>query len=452
MIGYEHIKQIAKESGLNVPDLLAMPCNNDPFYCGSNSQRIQAEWFASLWKEFGYTTGVHLRRVHYQLISQHSPQLYNGKPYENTDACWKPLLNAGKFARYLGLVKPEAFVDRRNPAPQIFIEEPKEDRSPDAWIVEDVEPWRLPHIPTDLAWRINFELPKANVYGYDYSPGDQPYHLEVWVEKSTMDDVLIPVCQELGMNLVTGAGFLSITSIINLLSRTASRNKPVRIFYISDFDPAGDCMSPAAARQIEFWLPKYAPEIEVKVQHLLLTHGQVQKYNLPRIPAKDSDGRKNSFEERYGEGAVELDALEALYPGELANIVREAVNPYLDPGLSNRLREAEQEALEVAGELWGDDTGPYRNDLAHIEEQAKTIVRKYRDQLEHLNELLQKDLAPLKGRLKSIWQDIQNLANNFKPILPERPAPETGNHDESDWLFDSNRDYLDQLTSYKSRK
>jgi hypothetical protein len=45
---------------------------------------------------------------------------------------------------------------------------------------------------------------------------------------------------------------------------------------------------------------------------LALTLAQVQQYRLPRIPIKESDRRKPGFEDTYGEGAVELDALEAL--------------------------------------------------------------------------------------------------------------------------------------------
>jgi hypothetical protein len=87
--------------------------------------------------------------------------------------------------------------------------------------------------------------------------------------------------------------------------------KPTRIFYSGDFDPAGDSMPVAVARQIEFWLQDYAPGADIKLTPLALTRDQVITYQLPRIPIKESDARKAGFEERYGAGAVELDALEA---------------------------------------------------------------------------------------------------------------------------------------------
>jgi hypothetical protein len=55
---------------------------------------------------------------------------------------------------------------------------------------------------------------------------------------------------------------------------------------------------------------EYAPNADIKLIPLALTRDQVITYQLPRIPIKESDGRRAGFEERYGAGAVELDALE----------------------------------------------------------------------------------------------------------------------------------------------
>jgi hypothetical protein len=67
--GYDAIKALAKARGVRVADLLVLAEKNDPFYAGSPAQRAKAEWFAELWRRFGYTSGVHLRRVHYRLVS-----------------------------------------------------------------------------------------------------------------------------------------------------------------------------------------------------------------------------------------------------------------------------------------------------------------------------------------------------------------------------------------------
>jgi len=119
---YHTIKHLAGEvEGVTIRDLIALAPQNDPFYVGTPGDIAKAQWFADIWRKFGYSSGVHLRRVHYQLVSQ-SPLVKkpNGKPYENTEKDWDYLGMASKSARYLGTVEPDAFVDRRNPDPHIY--------------------------------------------------------------------------------------------------------------------------------------------------------------------------------------------------------------------------------------------------------------------------------------------------------------------------------------------
>jgi hypothetical protein len=183
------------------------------------------------------------------------------------------------------------------------------------------------------------QLAGPRARGYDYDDGDQPVLIEVWVEKSTMTDVLLPLAQELRLNLVQGTGFESITQTVNFLRRAERYGKAAHIAYVSDFDPAGVSMPVAVARQIQFWLDELGIDVDVSLEPLVLTYDQCVAYELPRTPIKDEDKRGPGFEAKYGEGATELDALEALYPGELARIIREGIAPYRDPGLRRRLAQ-----------------------------------------------------------------------------------------------------------------
>ena len=200
-----------------------------------------------------------------------------------------------------------------------------------------------------------------------------------------MDDVLVPLCRQYGAVLVTGAGFQSLSSVMQLLQRVDQAGKPARIFYLSDFDPAGDAMPVAIARQIEFHTPQHAPLADIKLTPLGLTREQVQHYGLPRIPIKETDTRKTNFEDRYGAGAVELDALEALYPGELATMVRTALDPYVDEALSDRLAEAEADAQNQVDEAWQEATVVLRHALTALSTETETIYRRYQAILERLN-------------------------------------------------------------------
>src|SRR5438105_5045380 len=86
--GYEAIRALAKRLRRPIPNLLVLSRNNDPFFSGTHTHREQAEWFADLWQRFGYTTGVHLRRVHYQVFAVGDVRLPSGIAYMNTAQCW----------------------------------------------------------------------------------------------------------------------------------------------------------------------------------------------------------------------------------------------------------------------------------------------------------------------------------------------------------------------------
>jgi hypothetical protein len=456
--GYEELKDLAEDLSVPVTYLLALSRSADPFFCGMPSQRRDAEWFAGLWKRFKFPDGVHLRRIHYVVASQESPvRMADGTRYQNTQECWAKLSEASKYARHLGLVDVAAFTDARNPAPYIFADydRPFDYSDEPGWGVDvgDEPDWRWPEIQASFP-ALALALPAIDVSGYSYHASDQPFHLELWIEKSTMNDVLMPVCRRLGINLVTGVGFQSITGVVRMLKRVGQLpdGKASRIWYVSDYDPAGDQMPVAVARQIEFYGERFAPGKDIKLTPLALTRQQIVRLNLPRIPIKEHDRRKGEFEDRRGEGAVELDAMEALHPGELARLVREAAEPYRDDTLEDRLQEAEDEAGEAAEDACKAATAPQRAELDEVREKVQEIAASYRERLDDLNAQLQADLAPLRERAGVVWQALQETVAGLQIDLPSRPDPETDPPDEDDWLYDSGREYVEQIESYQQYK
>src|SRR5947209_12795651 len=269
MIDYGQIKQMAKETGQRVTDLIVLAPQNDPFYTGTPNDWALAEWFAGLWHTFGYEAGVHIRRVHYQIVSQNPPVLLpSGTPYENTMECWDVLNLASKAARYLGLVNPAAFRDRRNPDPLVYASHRSYD--PDVYAsgrlyTSDLS---LPDFP---------ELPSYQISGYK---GQQGYHLEIWCEKSTMNDVLEPLCQHYGANLQTGLGELSITATLALAQRLQQAKKSARILYVSDFDPAGQSMPVAVSRKMEYFVRTLGLAVDVRVFPVVLTLDQIGRAHV----------------------------------------------------------------------------------------------------------------------------------------------------------------------------
>jgi hypothetical protein len=79
----------------------------------------------------------------------------------------------------------------------------------------------------------------------------EDYVIEIWAEKSTMNDVLVPLARRLDVTLVTGLGELSHTHCNLLVKRVLEHRRKCRILYIADHDPAGDGMPVSIARKIE---------------------------------------------------------------------------------------------------------------------------------------------------------------------------------------------------------
>jgi hypothetical protein len=470
---YQEIKATAKEIGTSIKELIALAPQNDPFYTGSKSELAKAEWFAGLWRQFGYGRGVHLRRVHYQVVSQDPPVVKpNGKPYENTLNDWAYLNLAAKYARYLELVPARYFVDRRNPEAIVNArwsnpgDHGYEDLTP-GYGVEGVgwDNYTLPDLPEldDLPDETP-DLPSFQATGYA-SDWDgkvpQDYHVEVWAEKTTMNDVLEPLCRRYKANLVTGAGELSITAVIDLMERVKDAQRPARILYISDYDPAGLGMPISVARKIEYFQTEHGyGDLDIGLQPIILIKEQVAGYDLPRVPVKDSDKRKAHFEAAHGVGQVELDALEALHPGELGRIVQEAILDYYDPKLTNKARQEKERLQETLDGEWEQIVDAHQDEIDDLGSDYDDLWGDFAGTRERFSELVaefQPEIDAHKARLEEVRKRGQELYSRLLEELgevdvdlEEYPMPEPNLPQESNGkLYDSKRGYFGQLEYYK---
>jgi len=396
---YGELKRIAKDSGRSVNDMLALSPKNDPFYVGSDGQVALARWFSAIYAKMGRPRECHIRRVHYWLVSQEPKYAKpDGKQYMNTEKDWDMLTIAAKYARYLELVPVENMVDRRNPEPHVYALNWEHTLPSDDKEGIDAE---------DIIESVSRKFMCAN------PARTQPVMMELWCEKSTMNDVLEPLARKFGMNLVTGLGELSITAVYSLIKRVRDASKPVRIFYISDFDPAGECMPVSVARKIEFFLrgQDESENHDVKLRQVMLTEEQCKKYRLPRTPIKDSEGRKEGFEDRHGTGATELDALEAVRPGELTKVITSIVMPYFDV------------------DAW--------NDAVKLNESIR----------EHVADFLKDKIGDVLKTcdLEEFDEEVKDL-----PGYDDEPVEMDGDADEdAEWILDSELDYEGQLAEYK---
>jgi hypothetical protein len=431
-VNYEWIKRTAKQQRLSVNDLIVLAPQNDPFYAGTPGDIAAGEWFAQMWQQLQQAgeTRAHLRRVHYFLVSLGGRVVFpNGKPYENTIECWDMLNMASKAARYLQLVDPGAFNDKRTP--------------PVVTYAEDARSYR-PHIEVyhpDHDLRLKLPgFPRLPQYYIDEYKSQQPYHLEIWCEKSTMNDVFEPLCERYQADLQVGAGEMSITAVLTLVNRLVQAGKPARVFYVSDFDPAGQSMPVAVSRKIEYFVSKLNLDLDIRLFPVVLTLGQVQYYQLPRTPIKETERRRIGFEERHGEGAVELDALEALYPGQLQEILSQCLDHYYDWTLEDRISEERQALRDLLGDIWQDVTGVYQQEVGVLEAEYEQLRQEFEGRARGLGD-----------RIRDQWQAIQQeLGYYTKRAIADHPVPGPYLDEElGDGLYNSQRDYLEQVQVYK---
>jgi hypothetical protein len=180
-------------------------------------------------------------------------------------------------------------------------------------------------------------------------------------------------------------------------------------------------------------------DVDVRLFPLVLTPRQVAEYCLPRTPIKESERRRAGFEVRHGEGATELDALEALRPGELERILTSAILRYYDNGLNDRVSAA-------IGELARDVEVVRRDVLStHIVEISE-LRRRY----EAIRAEFANRVADYNRDLGVLWETITEDLQAQTPDLDEYPIP-TGREaaELGEGLYNSQRDYLEQIEVYK---
>lgn len=237
-----------------------------------------------------------LRQLHYQFVARAVPDLQK-VPYQNTKQSYKRLGDAMSNARLAGLT--------------------------DWGHMED----RLRELERSARWDSPDEIIRAvaNQYQEDLWRG-QKTRPEVWIEKDALAGVIDGICSELRIDYFACRGYVSQSAQYKAAQRfnTYRRNgqEPV-IYHFGDHDPSGLDMT--RENEAKFALLTGRP---VKVVRLALNYDQVEEYNPPPNFAKLTDSRAGGYVEQFGEESWELDALD---PDVLVQLIRDAVEPHIDP-------------------------------------------------------------------------------------------------------------------------
>lgn len=181
---------------------------------------------------------------------------------------------------------------------------------------------------------------------------NQTFRPEVWIEKDALVGVIERACRELRVEHFACRGYSSQSAQYEAGHRfrryTQNGQTPV-VFHLGDHDPSGIDMTRDNQDRLEMF-----SRSGVEVKRLALNFNQVEQYNPPPNPAKETDSRHSSYAAKHGDESWELDALE---PTVIDRLIRDNVGRLIDRKKWRRAeeREADNRAkLQAVSDRWDD--------------------------------------------------------------------------------------------------
>ncbi|MCK5615579.1 hypothetical protein KAR91_77660 [Candidatus Pacearchaeota archaeon] len=181
---------------------------------------------------------------------------------------------------------------------------------------------------------------------------NQPCRIEIWVEKDALSGVLTPIAEKHDVGFFAARGYPSLSEMYSAgkrFARYAAAGQEVHVLHLGDHDPSGMDMT----RDIEDRVSMFAQKF-LKVNRLALNWDQIELYNPPPNPAKQTDSRFERYVEQYGDESWELDALD---PATLASIVEPVILEHRDDTqweIDLEKQMDDRDDLETAADHWHD--------------------------------------------------------------------------------------------------
>jgi len=176
----------------------------------------------------------------------------------------------------------------------------------------------------------------------------QSSYCEVFVEKDALSGILLPVCSEMDVRFTANKGYSSSSAMYEAskrLARAGRNGLELHIIYLGDHDPSGIDMTRDIRERFELFTRDGYP---FEVHRLALNYDQVQMWNPPENPAKDSDSRYENYFLKFGESSWELDAVE---PATLADLVRDQIWELIDEDIWEAIAKKEKSYRDELNKL-----------------------------------------------------------------------------------------------------
>jgi hypothetical protein len=171
------------------------------------------------------------------------------------------------------------------------------------------------------------------------------------------------------VSFISCRGYMSASEMYDAAQRIRRRKslhgQETIVIYLGDHDPSGLDMSEGdIPKRFEIFFDKwnrasfFNERRPFEIKRVALNWDQIEQYQPPPNPAKETDSRFAAYQEQFGDESWELDALD---PNTLLAIIQEAIDEVKDADLFKEIKEREEsqrQILSKASQQW-DDVASY---------------------------------------------------------------------------------------------
>lgn len=224
---------------------------------------------------------------------------------------------------------------------------------------------------------------------------DQPYYVEVWVEKEALAGVVQRAANRFDVPYFSCRGYVSQSELWGAgrrIGRQLDQGKSVLILHLGDHDPSGIDMTRDIRERLELFTTTdfyednaggiyldegdeddegnitrsgveavkramaertlFPDDDPIEIRRIALNMDQVLQYNPPPNPAKMTDSRVAGYIEQHGRQSWELDALD---PSTLTDLIALHIDEVVDPELwdeHDEIQNRERARLSYVADRW----------------------------------------------------------------------------------------------------
>lgn len=180
----------------------------------------------------------------------------------------------------------------------------------------------------------------------------------VLIEKEALAQIVWDIAKEYNVFVFPTKGFSSWSMFIEdikMLVEYFGEGKRLIVLVLSDLDPSGQFIKDDYINKFQFMFEELGFKMPDIIEKIAVTNEQVQKYNLPPMKKK------------YKKiGTIDIWELDALDPKILRNIVKEAIEKYIDVRQLYEDSQAEEKERQILQFLIEHGIETFSNDIGEV--------------------------------------------------------------------------------------